>query len=162
MSTWFKKSTPVDSHPGNVFHTHILNLICHPCFVRLCIHLLKKRCLFYHSNLTACLAKLIGRSLEDIHWMPILYIYKRGRFKGVTQKQYFFVPLLSYWSSFHSADLSVMKNLSFIFSSVSCEKACQLGLTLQFAKRPIAHNDNTILYLCSQSPDNPPLSSSAA
>lgn len=64
---WFKKSTPVNSHPGNVFHAHILNLICHPCLIRLCIHLLKKRCLFYHSNLTACLAKLVGRSLEDIH-----------------------------------------------------------------------------------------------
>lgn len=64
---WFKKSTPADSHPGNIFHAHILNLICHPCFIRLCVHLLKKRCLFYHSNLTACLAKLIGRSLEDIH-----------------------------------------------------------------------------------------------
>lgn len=62
----------------------------------------------------------------------------------------------------HSADLSVMKNLSFIFSAVSCEKACQLGLTLPFAKRPIAHNDNTILYLCSRASDNPPLSSSAA
>lgn len=86
----FKKSTPVDSHPGNVFHAHILNLICHPCLIRLCIHRLKKRCLFYHSNLTACLAKLRGRSWEDIHWMPILYIYKRGRLKGVTQQQYVF------------------------------------------------------------------------
>lgn len=25
---WFTKSTPADSHSGNVFHAHILNLIC--------------------------------------------------------------------------------------------------------------------------------------
>lgn len=64
------------------------------------------------------------------------------------------IPVLSSWS-FHSAELSVMTNLSFIFSSVSCEKACQLRLTLQFAKRRIAHSDNTISYLCFQAPDNP-------
>lgn len=155
---WFKKSIPVDSHPGNVFHAHILNLICCPCFIRLCIHLLKKRCLFYHSNLTACLAKLIGRSLKDIHWMPILYIYKRGRFKGVTQKQYVFCPtviLLVFLSfsgficheefKFHIFFCQLWKGLS----AGAYTTVCQEAYSTQWQY-------NLIFVL--QSPDNPPLS----
>jgi len=32
----------MEKHPGNIFHACILNLICHPCLLRLGIHLLEK------------------------------------------------------------------------------------------------------------------------
>lgn len=148
----------MEKHPGNIFHACTLNLIFHPCLLRLGIHLLKKDVDLKEKERgknPVCYNSLLGKIGET--WGLNCVSYKEPS-QAVDTGPVFVTlapsPALSHWP-LHSAQLSVMKNLSFIFSSVSCEKACQLKLTLPFAKRPISHADNTLLYLCFQAPDNP-------
>lgn len=133
----------MEKHPGNVFQACILNLICHPCPLRLCIHLLwrKKKMLIWKKknkkkpNPLVWYKSLLVESQGEICSVLITKSrparHKRGLYIGHSHPQPGPVPSASSFSTaicheefkFHIFICQLRKGLSAEAYTTVCQKA---------------------------------------